>query len=136
MSKDFRERPVRRVNPSGAAVWVARVTGLDGRRFAYKREWNRGKGTFARRGDAQRAIDEYYEPRYRQAGNPETVGAYAAAWTKRYPRVASESRFGAISRLSTRLRGGARTLTSKRQRFGGLHTLASPGKQARARRRR
>jgi hypothetical protein len=38
MSKDFRERPVRRVNPSGASVWVARVTGRDGRRFAYKPE--------------------------------------------------------------------------------------------------
>jgi integrase len=87
MSKDFRERPVRRVNPSGSAVWVARVTGLDGRRFTYKPEWNRGKGTFARRGDAQRAIDEYYDLRDRRARSPETVGAYAATWTKRHPRA-------------------------------------------------
>jgi hypothetical protein len=78
MSKDFRERPVRRVNPSGASVWVARVTGPDGRRFAYKPEWNRGRGTFARRGDAQRAIDEYYELRDRPSRSPETVGAYAS----------------------------------------------------------
>jgi integrase len=87
MTKDFRERPVRRVNPSGATVWVARVRGPGGRRFTYKPEWNRGKGTFARRGEAQRAIDEYYELRMGQPRTPETVGAYAATWTERHPRA-------------------------------------------------
>jgi integrase len=92
MSKDFRERPVRRVNPSGATVWVARVTGLGGRRFAYKPDWNRGKGTFDRRGDAQRAIDEYYELPHRSSKSPETVGAYASTWTERHPRASRTNR--------------------------------------------
>jgi integrase len=92
VSKQFRERPVRRVNPSGATVWVARVTGADGARFAYQPEWNRGKGTFARRGDAQRAIDEYYDLRDRRPRSPETVGAYAATWTERHPRAARTNR--------------------------------------------
>jgi hypothetical protein len=87
MSKEFREGPVRRVSPSGAAVWVARVTGPDGRRFAYKPDWNRGKGTFAKRADAQHAIDEYYDLRDQRPRSPETVGAYAATWTKRHPRA-------------------------------------------------
>jgi hypothetical protein len=92
MSKDFRERPVRRVNSSGASVWVARVTGRDGRRFAYKPEWNRGKGTFARRGDARRTIDEYYDLRARPWRSPETVGAYASTRTARHPRASRTNR--------------------------------------------
>lgn len=81
----LRERPLRRTNPSGEHVWVARVTDRDGKRLVYKPEWNRRRGTFAKRGDAQRAIDEFYEQ-----GQPkvsETVGAYFETWTERHPRA-------------------------------------------------
>lgn len=55
-----REKPKRRVNPSGKVVWIARFTDSRGRRRIAKPDWNRGKGTFRYRRDAQRAIDEAY----------------------------------------------------------------------------
>jgi integrase len=77
------EAPTRRTNPAGEVVWIARYTGRDGKRRIAKPAWNRGRGTFARKRDAQRAINEAYELPRRAA----TVGAYFATWTKRYPRA-------------------------------------------------
>jgi len=77
-----RDTPVKRRNPSGQIVWVARYTGRDGRRHIAKPSWNRGKGTFARKGEAQKAIDEAYG----LSDRPDTLGEYAATWTERHPR--------------------------------------------------
>jgi hypothetical protein len=76
------ESPTKRRNPSGDVVWVARYTGRDGKRRVAKPSWNRGKGTFARKGEAQRAIDEAYKI----ATTPDTLGDYFATWTERHPR--------------------------------------------------
>lgn len=76
------EAPTRRVNPAGEVVWIARYTGRDGRRRIAKPAWNRGRGTFTRKRDAQRAINEAYEIPTQAA----TVGAYFETWTQRYPR--------------------------------------------------
>lgn len=77
-----RESPTKRRNPSGDVVWVARYTGRDGKRRVAKPSWNRGKGTFVRKGEAQRAIDEAYEI----ATTPDTLGEYFATWIERHPR--------------------------------------------------
>lgn len=77
-----RERPYKRTLPSGKVVWVARYTGPDGKRRYAKPAWNGHKATFARRADAQRAIDEAYE----LPVNRDTVGGYAESWTRRRPR--------------------------------------------------
>lgn len=82
MSRRRRERPIRRVNPSGDVVWVARYTGIDGKR--------RSAGTFARQYEAQDAIDQAYVAE--QRGAPETLGAYAGTWTARHPRAARTNR--------------------------------------------
>jgi hypothetical protein len=55
-----REAPLKRRNPSGKIVWVARYTGRDGKYRIAKPTWNRGKGTFTKKADAQKAIDEAY----------------------------------------------------------------------------
>jgi len=77
-----RDTPVKRRNPSGQIVWVARYTGRDGRRQIAKPSWNRGKGTFVRKGEAQKAIDEAYG----LSDRPDTLGDYFATWTERHPR--------------------------------------------------
>lgn len=77
-----REKPIKRRNPSGEIVWMARYTGRDGRRHIAKPSWNRGKGTFRRKGEAQKAIDEAYG----LSDRPDTFGDYAATWTERHPR--------------------------------------------------
>src|SRR3982751_6280892 len=77
-----RDTPVKRRNPSGQVVWVARYTGRDGRRHIAKPSWNRGKGTFARKGEAQKAIDEAYG----LSDRPDTLGDYFSTWTERHPR--------------------------------------------------
>jgi integrase len=73
--KQRRESPVRRVNPSGKVRFVARYTNAEGRRVS--------AGTFKRQSDAQDAIDAAYE----RPLAPDTLGAYAAIWTTRYPRA-------------------------------------------------
>src|SRR5215470_12671065 len=78
-----RESPLKRRNPSGSVVWIARFTGRDGKRRVAKPSWNRGKGTFTRKADAQRAIDEAYEI----ASTPDTLGDYFATWLERHPRA-------------------------------------------------
>jgi integrase len=77
-----REAPLKRRNPSGKIVWVARYTGRDGRYRIAKPTWNRGKGTFTKKADAQRAIDEAYG----LSDRPDTLGDYSATWTERHPR--------------------------------------------------
>jgi len=77
-----RESPIRRRNPSGEVVWLARYTGRDGKRRVAKPAWNRGKGTFKRKGEAQRAIEEAYG----LSDRPDTLGEYFATWTERHPR--------------------------------------------------
>jgi integrase len=77
-----REAPIKRRYPSGRSVWVARYTGRDGRHHIAKPTWNRGKGTFDRKADAQRAIDEAYG----LSDKPDTLGDYFATWTVRHPR--------------------------------------------------
>jgi integrase len=77
-----RESPTKRRNPSGEVVWVARYTGRDGKRRVAKPSWNRGKGTFVRKSEAQRAIDEAYEI----AATLDTFGEYFATWIERHPR--------------------------------------------------
>ncbi len=77
-----RESPTKRRNPSGETVWLARYTGRDGKRRVAKPSWNRGRGTFKRKGEAQKAIDEAYG----LSDRPDTLGDYAATWTERHPR--------------------------------------------------
>jgi integrase len=77
-----RESPIKRRNPSGEIVWVARYTGRDGKRRVAKPQWNGGKGTFDRKHEAQRAIDEAYGI----SDRPDTVGGYFATWTIQHPR--------------------------------------------------
>ncbi len=77
-----RESPIKRRNPSGETVWVARYAGRDGKRRVAKPAWNRGKGTFKRKHEAQQAIDGAYG----LSDRPDTLGEYAAAWTDRHPR--------------------------------------------------
>ena len=77
-----RESPIRRRNPSGKFVWVARYTGRDGKHHIAKPSWNRGKGTFPRKGEAQKAIDEAYG----LSDRPDTLGEYFATWIERHPR--------------------------------------------------
>jgi integrase len=78
-----REAPIKRRYPSGETVWLARYTGRDGKRRIAKPSWNRGKGTFVRKSEAQRAIDEAYEI----ATTPDTLGEYFATWIERHPRA-------------------------------------------------
>jgi integrase len=77
-----REVPVKRRNPSGEIVWVARYTGKDGRRHIAKPRWNGGKGTFSLKREAQEAIDEAYG----LSDRPDTLGEYFSTWTTRHPR--------------------------------------------------
>jgi integrase len=70
-----RERPIKRVNPSGDVRWVARYTASDGKR--------RSAGTFRLQREAQAAIDAAYV----QPVSRDTVGRYAADWPERYPRA-------------------------------------------------
>jgi integrase len=78
-----RESPIKRRYASGQVVWLARYTGRDGKRRMAKPAWNRGKGTFDRKADAQRAIDEAYG----LSESPDTLGAYFETWTERHPRA-------------------------------------------------
>ena len=92
-----RDSPVKRRNPSGEVVWVARYTGRDGRRPIAKPTWNRGKGTFKRKSEAQEAIDEAYG----LSDRPDTLGAYFSTWTERHPRsertnATNEHRIGRV----------------------------------------
>src|SRR4051794_26819844 len=71
------EKPLRRVNPSGKIVWVARYTGVDGKR--------RSAGTFDLKREAQTAINDAYVDD-KGASTP-TIGSYAETWMVLHPRV-------------------------------------------------
>lgn len=89
-----RERPIKRVNPSGKERWVARYTNGQG--------MHKSAGTFDRKGPcarredrtrfgkrrvvccAQHAIDAAYDDEARGTG--ETLGEYAKTWPDRHPR--------------------------------------------------
>src|SRR4051794_30031341 len=77
-----RESPIKRRNPSGSVVWVARYTGRDGKHHYAKPRWNRGKASFTRKADAQCAIDEAYG----LTDRPDTLGEYFATWVESHPR--------------------------------------------------
>ncbi len=91
MQKRRHERPIPRINPGGAKVWVARWTNRHGDR--------RSAGTFPLKGPcrdvqpeglccAQHRIDYMYEQDTAAPRRPDTVGAYAETWTTRRPRSA------------------------------------------------
>ncbi len=67
-----RERPIKRVNPSGQVRWVARYTGPDRKR--------RSAGTFKLQRDAQDAIDGAYERPERQ----DTMAGYLPRWLEEH----------------------------------------------------
>lgn len=70
-----REAPIKRVNPSGQVVWLARYTDSAGRR--------RSAGTTRLKRDAQALIDAaYYRPL-----RIDTVGAYFERWPHLHPRA-------------------------------------------------
>lgn len=78
------EAPTKRV-VNGKTRWVARYTNpVTGKREIAKPVWNRSKGTFDRKGDAQRAIDEAYG----LAEQAATFGNYFdGGWLDRHPRA-------------------------------------------------
>ncbi len=75
MSRQRRETPVKRKNPSGKVRWVARYTNAQGMRVS--------AGTFKLKGEAQDAIDAAHD----RPANAGTLGAYAATWTSEHPRA-------------------------------------------------
>lgn len=85
-----RERPIKRVNPSGKTVFVARPRGAAGERH--------NRGTFKLKGPcretgradccAQHAIDAFYAEIELHPVTRATVGEFAADWVERYPRSA------------------------------------------------
>src|ERR1043166_479217 len=77
-----RRPPPNRRYPSGEVVWLARYTGRDGRRRRAKPAWSGGRGTFDRKAEAQRAIDEAYG----LSDRPDTLGEYFATWIECHPR--------------------------------------------------
>lgn len=78
MPKRRAVRPLKRTNPSGDTVYVARVTDDDGHRHYI--------GTCKLRREAQDLIDDYYD-RQQAPANGETVGTYFAGWLDRHPRA-------------------------------------------------
>jgi integrase len=74
--KHRRETPIKRTNASGKVRWLARYTNAEGKR--------KSAGTFAKRGEAQDAIDAAYG----RSDDPTTLGGYAATWIERHPRSA------------------------------------------------
>lgn len=85
-----RQTPYKRSYPSGRTAWIARYYDLDGKTRYAKPRWNAGKSAFARKGDAQRAIDEALERLYGIGAElaPERIGDYYEGWLRRHPRSA------------------------------------------------
>jgi integrase len=82
-----RQAPYRRTYPDGRAVWISRYRDLSGKRRYAKPRWNDGRSTFAKKSDAQRAIDEALFEQRRSGEEPEEVGAYfEGGWLERHPR--------------------------------------------------
>lgn len=80
------QAPYKRTYASGRTVWVARYRDLEKRVRYAKPRWHGRKSSFARRADAQRAIDEALGDLYGAAHDPRKIGEFAAIWPHRYPR--------------------------------------------------
>lgn len=80
------QEPYPRTYPNGQRVWVARYYDLHGRAQYAKPRWNRGKSTFDRKADAQRAIDEALEALCGTAEAPKEIGEYSEFWLEEHPR--------------------------------------------------
>ncbi|HEX8752791.1 MAG TPA: tyrosine-type recombinase/integrase [Solirubrobacterales bacterium] len=80
------QTPYKRTYANGKIVWIARYCDLDKRVRYAKPRWNGRKATFARRADAQRAIDEALGALYGTASRPRKLGEFAELWFRRYPR--------------------------------------------------
>ncbi len=82
-----RQAPYKRTYPDGRVVWIARYRDTDGRRRYAKPGWNDRRSTFARKGDAQRAIDEALLDQRRTGEEPQQLGEYfRGGWLERHPR--------------------------------------------------
>lgn len=66
-------------------MWVARYCDLGGRTRYAKPRWHGNKASFARRRDAQRAIDEALA-QLQGARAPQRIGDYFRVWLRRHPR--------------------------------------------------
>lgn len=89
MNRVRSEAPIKRV-VNGKTRWIARYTNpVTGKREVAKPVWNRSKGTFDLKKDAQRAIDEAYGTAFQAA----TFGSYfdgtgnRDGWLDRHPRA-------------------------------------------------
>jgi hypothetical protein len=80
------QAPYRRTYADGHFVWVARFYDRAGKARYAKPRWHGYKATFARKRDAQRAIDEALERQYQGAQRPRGVGEYFRSWVDRHPR--------------------------------------------------
>lgn len=85
-----RQTPYKRTYPSGRTSWIARYYDLDGKTRYARPRWNGGKSAIARKGDAQRAIDEALERLYGIGAElaPERIGDYYKDWLRHHPRSA------------------------------------------------
>lgn len=77
-------RPRKRTLRNGGTVWVARYKDHRGRVKLARPAWNGGSGTFERKRDAQRAIDEAIQ--HPLAERTSTVGDYLDLWLDTHPR--------------------------------------------------
>ena len=69
-----RQSPYKRTYADGRVVWIARCRDLAGKERYAKPRWNGGKSTFARKGEAQRAIDEELDQLYgARPGEPQKI---------------------------------------------------------------
>jgi integrase len=97
-----RQVPYKRTYPGGRVVWLARYFDLDGEARYAKPRWNGAKSTFARKGDAQEAIDEALHLLHSNGPEePAKVGSYFELWPERHPRSkrTNETNTDRISRL-------------------------------------
>ena len=82
-----RQAPYKRIYQGGRVVWVARYRDLVGRRRYAKPRWNDGRSSFARKGDAQRAIDEaLIEQRGTVVTELRQIASYFPHWLAHHPR--------------------------------------------------
>jgi hypothetical protein len=111
-------------------VWLARYTGRDGKRRIAKPTWNRSKGTFVRKADAQRAIDEAYG----LSDRPDTLGAYFATWADRHLRRATTGAIGIIRSLSAMAEDAITDEVCDLNPFKGIRIRASDPRAQKRRR--
>lgn len=82
-----RQSPYKRTYADGRVVWIARCRDLAGKERYAKPRWNGGKSTFARKGEAQRAIDEELDQLYgARPGEPQKIESYFESWLNHHPR--------------------------------------------------